>query len=186
MENPTNETQQEGVISPYPKIVEKDGTTYELQTFAEDSKYGGFYFYIKSYKNEDEVKAQLTKVKPDLDVSTLITSLVNNRIATLIRTKVQTGVLPDDIDARAKLLGDAGHYLAFSVEEAERYVPGVSEPYSLSGIDKRIKELVALKEEEKKKPEPSMEVIKAINLEGNALFKKREELASRLADTFKE
>lgn len=176
-------------VSPYPELIEKDGVSYKLNTFEEGSKFAGFYFYTKSYKDEDSAGRQLTSVKPDFDVKAAMLAMFNSKLAGTIRQNVSTSLaeLADEDENALKNLLDEGKNLFLSLEDCAKFLPGEREVYSESGILKRIKQLQELKTAEKAKGDSAdLDAIKRINEEGKALFVKLEEIRNKRVAQFED
>lgn len=180
--------------SPYTKVVEKEGTTYTLETFEKGTKFEGFYFYSKEYKDLEAARKQILAIKPDADADGILIGMINTALAAKMRQKVTAGVLPSDEDALKKMLA-RGENLCLDLETAEKFVPGEREPYSESGINKRIKQLIDLKKEAKEllntdlADEDKDKVLADIgrfNEEGKFLLKKLEELRNKTQSQFDE
>lgn len=176
----------EVVISPYPKMVDTELYTCNLQTFGEKTPYVGMYWYDIQFKSVQAIRDHFsTLVKVGENTDDLIVSLFNSRINGMLRTKMTTGVIPESVKEREKLFNGEEHALIFPVEEVTRYVPGKSEPYSLSGIEKELKNLAELLNTERAKGNDADQTkMTAWKAEGKTLFKKREELAAKLSDPF--
>lgn len=177
---------EEIVVCPYPVIVPDEqfqGAVYKAKTFRKDTEFEGFWFYIKEYETVDAIRNQLKSVATEANFNPddVIVYLFNNALAALMRTKVTAGdLLPKAPSKRAQLL-EKGDNLVISVDDAKRFVPGKTEAYSLSGVNKRIKELMSLRDEQLELPEAERDQVKleAIKAEGKAMLTKRNELIAK-------
>jgi len=163
-----------------PKVVREIGVTYELCEF-ESGNNKGFIFYKKNF---DDYKSMLAHYSEDI-----ILTVVNRQLDFALRQKASNSVPPDE-DAKNKALARGGEaILVVDVAAAKNYTPGERDLTSISGCDKKIRELMGevkeLREKQKVEPENAESIearIGEMKVQIMALRNKIVELTSKSED----
>lgn len=136
-ENTSTMSQNAVETDPYglPMKVRESGVTYELCEFDKEGTNAGFKFYTKTF---DTFEALTGHYSPDT-----IVTIINRQLGFALRQKASNSI-PTDADAKKKALYKGGEaILAVDVASAKAYVPGERDLTSISGCEKKIRELLS-------------------------------------------
>ena len=159
--------------------IDKGWGFLELNELTGD-KNKGFTFFVTQYKTLDSFLEQMQRLNKD--GKDIALSLINSAVSFKMRNKAANQLV--DLEKTAiDSLREKGEILLIDEDEAEKYVPGVRDVDSVSGLTREVEKLKKAILEEKKKPTPDNSLIETYRAQAKeTLVRLNEKLAEALMD----